>query len=612
MLFFSINISYTNSYNEEEKCFEVLNEQMVKDPRFSWLWKILPKWNLEEVLLSETSWSFLNLSKYDNFKKYLAKNPSFTEEREKVWLNENDFLSRRNNIATIIASDNYIVSQVVWFWRNSNFDFPLQAKWKSFWDKYKLEWNNFKEFVLYTHHSIKWDLLSCWIFHLTPLNWRTYWNVAETWYFTNILQWNTEQTILWNKKCSSWFEWEYLSKDSMNFYSMKTNVCVIDYARKDFVKQEILTVAYDNKSNFFNEYIIFPLQVSAMKNTDLTSNWLAEVREKFLEYVSTKTCLSLVHKNIKNLPKWCKNKYSSELLSLNNNFILAIIDKIIPSADAAREFNFSDKDIESAKWIVVYESLPYELHEKLLKIPNKNFIEYIKLSLTPNFENFIKYRKENNILLSNYEDIFLSCNIDYKEREKIIIDFLTNLKEPEKFNIEDLSYSNKKFWDCIIPYPDKENRNIVIEWSFSSNKILAEKLNWTYIWDEVNSIVLEIIEEENKINIEYQRVIEIITNQYNEWIINNSEFEEKINIEKENLNKNINLLEEKYNYLYLNDNSLNKDNLNKDNLNDNNLIEKNKRNIVLYSIILVLVLIWSILIFKIKSNQIKSNKKINK
>jgi hypothetical protein len=53
---------------------------------------------------------------------------------------------------------------------------------------------------------------------------------------------------------------------------MKTNVCALDYAQEDFVRQEILAVAYDNNSSFFNEYLIFPLQVTAMKNTDTTSS----------------------------------------------------------------------------------------------------------------------------------------------------------------------------------------------------------------------------------------------------------------------------------------------------------------------------------------------------
>lgn len=594
--FLLINTTIVNADSEEDKCFQILNEKMKNDNRFSWLWKILPKWNLEEVLLDEKSGSYLDLSEYSNFKKYLAKNPAFTKEREKKWLNENDFLSRRNNIATLIASDTYIISQVVWFWRDSNFDFPVEAKWKSYWDKYKLEWNNFKEFVLYTHHSITWEFLSCWIFHLTPLNWRTYWNVAETWYFTNILQWNSEQSILWNKKCSSWFEGEYINKDWEQYYSMKTNVCAIDYAQNDFVKQEILAVAYNNKSDFFNEYVIFPLQVSAMKNTDLTSNGLAEVREKFLEYVSTKTCLSLVHKNTYDLPSWCKNKHSSEVVIKNNNFLLSIVNKIIPLASAAREFNFTNSEINSSKWIVIYESLPYELHQKLIKIPNKNFVEYIKLALTPNFEDYIKYRKENNILLSNYEDIFLSCNIDYKEREKIIIDFLTNLKDPENFNIENISYSNKKFWDCIIPYPDKENRDKVIEWSFNSNQILAKKINWTYIWEEVNPDILKIIEEENSISVEYQNKIENITNQFRDWVINSTEFEEKISIEKENYNKKIIELENKFNKV---------DEL-KDNLTDNTLIEKKETSIFIYFIIMVLLISWWFLIFKSYKN--KNNK----
>jgi hypothetical protein len=45
--------------------------------------------------------------------------------------------------------------------------------------------------------------------------------------------------------------------------------------------------------------------------------------------------------------------------------------------------------------MVVFDSLPYDLYKKLENIPNKNFIEYVKIALNPTFEEYIKYRKEN-------------------------------------------------------------------------------------------------------------------------------------------------------------------------------------------------------------------------
>jgi hypothetical protein len=52
---------------------------------------------------------------------------------------------------------------------------------------------------------------------------------------------------------------------------MKVNVCAIDYSFDDFVRQELIAIAYNNDSKYFNEYDIFQLQVESMKNTDTTS-----------------------------------------------------------------------------------------------------------------------------------------------------------------------------------------------------------------------------------------------------------------------------------------------------------------------------------------------------
>ncbi|MDR2640142.1 MAG: hypothetical protein LBC61_02130 [Candidatus Peribacteria bacterium] len=49
---------------------------------------------------------------------------------------------------------------------------------------------------------------------------------------------------------------------------MKSNVCVVDFGVNDFVKMELIAIAYDNKSDYYNEYVIFPLQVEAMRNRD--------------------------------------------------------------------------------------------------------------------------------------------------------------------------------------------------------------------------------------------------------------------------------------------------------------------------------------------------------
>jgi hypothetical protein len=99
---------------------------------------------------------------------------------------------------------------------------------------------------------------------------------------------------------------------------MKSNICVIDYSVNDFVKMELISIAYNNNSSYFNEYVVFPLQVEAMRNRDTERNGLVGIRDRFLDFLDKRTCLELVHGNNKdNLPSGCNRNFSSNLLSIN-------------------------------------------------------------------------------------------------------------------------------------------------------------------------------------------------------------------------------------------------------------------------------------------------------
>lgn len=83
---------------------------------------------------------------------------------------------------------------------------------------------------------------------------------------------------------------------------MKANICTLDYAERDFVKMELLSLGYNNGSSYFNEYVVFPLQVRAMTNADLRNDGLPEIRDIFLSYLDTKTCLEMIHPSVGSLP----------------------------------------------------------------------------------------------------------------------------------------------------------------------------------------------------------------------------------------------------------------------------------------------------------------------
>ena len=555
ILLFCLTFSSVNAEKSpEELCFEILNEQVSNDSRFQNTNDVLTNWNLTNVLYSQ--WLYADLSTYENFRQLRATNSAHNQAREANWHTEYHFLSRRTNIATIITQQNLFVSQVVGFWRDSNFDFPVQSKTTPFGDKYSLAWPNFKEFVLYTHHNFHWEFMSCGLFRLIPLNWRTLGNVAETWYFTNVLTGKEAQSNLWNTKCNSWFHLPHangITREWKRFLPMRTNVCAIDYAENDFVKQEILAIAYDNNSPNINEYDIFQLQVQAMKNTDTTSEGMFDVRTRFLDLVTNKTCFRFIHgSNPNNLPANCNWEHKSWILSFHvpSEIVKSLWSFIFPQVNAIN-LNYSDDELNDRMGLVIFDGMPFKTYKKLQEIPNQTFIDYINVALTPNFEDFIIRRRAENIVLTPFEEIFISCGISYQERQDIIIDFIENLDNPNDFDIANLSYSNPRFWDCIIPFPDRENRDQIIEWSFNTNQLLALQLSWEYEPDPLDQDFLDYIEAKNKLELELQNQIDSLTQRYNEGSLSWTELQEKISILRDEYSINITDLDDNLTRVFL-------------------------------------------------------------
>lgn len=122
-----------------------------------------------------------------------------------------------------------------------------------------------------------------------------------------------------------------------------------------------------------------------------------------------------------------------------------VLSKIVSIVSAARQFNIPQEQIDAAAGMVVNSRLPYELYKKLGMIENKNFADFLNIALVSNYEDYISARKEQNIIVSPFEELFLKCAIPFGEREKIVIDFLKNLKDPKKLDLTNLTYSNPKF-----------------------------------------------------------------------------------------------------------------------------------------------------------------------
>lgn len=557
IIFTCSNVDYSfSSSQEEDVCIKQLSDYIQNDNRFNGIEDGIDKnkW-LKKVLKSDETSGKMDISSYPKFKGTIVTNPLSTDAYHQDLINNNwftnkDFIARRTNIATVVSSDNFVVSNLVWFWKGSTFNFPLST---DLGDAYNLGTSLFREYVLYTHHSFSWDFLSCGIIHIKPLGTNGYGDIEEDKYLSNVLT--------SNNGCSSSFEWEEVSFPWWyDFYKMKTDVCVIDHNLDDLLKMELISLAYDNSSDYFSDYIAHKLQVEAMRNPGNLSNWLLSWRNIFEKYLFEWTCLELLHETTWDLPSFCWWTYTgaldmgnisaldiSSFISFNykkneTNFV----NFFFPKVNAAREFKNMEKHIEKSKWMVALNDISYTLYKKLLNIKNETFKNYLYLSVLPNYDNILKRKKEKWVVLTPYQETFLNCGISHLERNKILVDFLTKLDEKEEIDFWNLEYSNPKFWDCIVPYPDKKNIDKEIEGSFWTNKLLANKLTWKYKWKEIDEIILEWIEKEKEINIKYENDINELVNKLELKEITKEEYDKRIKELKEEKEVAISGIQSKY------------------------------------------------------------------
>lgn len=543
--------STVHAWTEERRCLDVLNSAVAADSRFK-DYNIFPKGDLSEVLVDDISSSYDDLSKYSKFRDYRSYRWSSEPLSS---LNPRYFFStRRNNIGTIIAWSNYNISQIVWFGKDSTFDFPLDdtSLWiPSYWDKYILKnasVGGFKEYLLYTHHlnAFPYDLLSCWIVKIVPLDGRTLWEIDESQYFTNTLHGSWSQVVLWWNKCRSWFEWRNVSRWSDDFYEMKANICVLNYAREDYLKMEVISVAYDNGSNRLNEYYTHPLQVQAMQDLSARSNGLRWVQDKFRNLLEDKTCFRVVHGLISNLPSACWWWFRDGLVfqnDLKNNIFTKLWSYIFPIASAKLEVwdDYKPWEVKDTGLVVLW-NLPYSLYKKLQGIPNEDFRDLMELSIHPWFESSIAHKKKEWIVITPYEETFLKCQIPYAERFEIVKEFLKNV-DSNKFKEDNITYLNPKYGDCIIPFPDKKHRDKLIDISFDSNKALAKSLQG--ITSDVPLIDEDLVQKEIELQQQYNNKLQQIEKDFNEWKIDSDMLVERKKQATESYEKNqSNLLEE--------------------------------------------------------------------
>ncbi|PID83953.1 hypothetical protein CSB09_03495 [Candidatus Gracilibacteria bacterium] len=427
---------------EEEQCMKILAQTVKTDDLTS---VSLP--NDVKPTTSDT----LDLSDYGKFKEFR--------------LGGRFFKAQRNNIGTILADSNYIKSQVVTFGpKETDFDFPLPGEG----DQIKPFYNK----LVYTHHIEKYgDFVSCGYLNLQPAITDQYTGLSNQFYKTNGV-----------KEGSSGFEivdgQKKVTVDGKEYTYLigKSRVPGLDQNNEPLFYMNIVTVAYDNGSEVFNEYQTFPLQVKAMTDLNDTAgnNYnVADLQQKFLELVDQNTCLQIPHGTEDKLPAGCNGSFSangpsaSAYIPKSKNFF----SWLIPSANAALSADEVDSNAKlPTSGSLVAGEIPFSLIKKLDQVPDKVFQAYVRTAVIPNIEQVLAAEKEDRP--GDFKEVFMACGIDYKERVSIVIDYLEKL-DPKTWDVNNITWKNPRFGDCIVPYPDKTHLDKIIPDSFESNKTAA-------------------------------------------------------------------------------------------------------------------------------------------
>ncbi len=177
--------------------------------------------------------------------------------------------------------------------------------------------------------------------------------------------------------------------------------------------------------------------------------------------------------------------------------------------------------------------------------------------------------------------------MDYASRSKVITDFLEKL-DVEKFDVNNLSYLDKKFGDCIVPYPDKEHKNTVIENSFESNKIQAQ--GW--IPDSDIKLDTSYAEKLEKLEQEYAKKLADLEKDFNDLKITKEEFDaKKLQLEKEFQQKVKVLDEEIANKIKKREEKAKTEQ--KTEVKQNKNSQTSETNWMMYIIVSILVIVWS-------------------
>lgn len=451
VILLNTSVMYAWTTDAEEDCFSIL-----KDRVSSTYWVDLTKVQLDPIKSPATKTDISTYAKFLPHREKHAWNPIYEQNR--------------TNYASIFSNIPFIQSQMVGFWQASNFTFPLKGS-----GTYSAgtTYNEFRTDMIITLHNMDGSFLSCSYLRVSPRWLHNLSSIDQSNYFSNVFE-------------GSWFNpMSTVTKNGRTYWTANIAISAIDFKKKPSFLIEVIAVMYNNKSDLFNEFEIYPHQVWWMTNSDATftgSARMVDAQSKFLSRVYNNTCLKVIHPTTATLPSTCGWAHKS-LSYHNSQRLKTVFHWIVPNAYADIDpIPWYEKILKESRWMVLNGGLPYGVWEKIQIISDVKFKTYLENAILPSFEsNIIQLREQNGIVPWLYEQGFLWCGIKIDDRIKIVEDLIWKIQDPAKIDYLNLEYLDPKFWDCIIPYPDKRHKGKNFDHSFAWYKYTNQSLTSTGI-----------------------------------------------------------------------------------------------------------------------------------
>ena len=495
--FFGVFISISSVYaiSPEETCFQNLNQQISNSSVFSNinLEQLTKKNGPDDDLVSSKPFSaktyndFLNLTEIpvpmsksfinqypDNISivpnDYLTTIPKYKQNRANV-----QFILGNDNLKTPIGDPNkdgvqdfingyYIDSKVLTFGRSSDLMYPFPSRkavpspGKGF--PFGRPYADMREYVIFTQHlapKFGGNFISCGIAKLVPegdyalASWNGEKSISPFYYGGAVMQGSDASTHILPIKNGYKFR-ATETRSQVNSKEIIDGNVSYDHPLMHF---NALVIAYDNSSNFYNEFITHGIITEVSTKPAYQSKGVAFIKKEEIKALKNRSNLGILGGAI------TAYNPSSKLFA-------SLIQNVLASNETTKE---------PYQWggAALNEGVPFETIDKIDKIEDENLRILLTASISPGMQDYYEAVPEEK--RTPFEKAYLKQPLTYEEKLENVNYILNNTEDITALNTENLKYKDISFGNSVLSIEDVRVKKIRSKSYLKdeAKRLLAEK-----------------------------------------------------------------------------------------------------------------------------------------